>query len=699
MVELVSEGQLVSLIGVGGVGKTALAAEIAHELEADFERLIVAELAQVTDGRGLHRIVANALGLDLLTEEADVLSAVTSRSTLLVIDNCEHVLEPVGEFCDALFERHGPVAILATSRRPLARPYERLLDVVPLDAVAAVGEVAVEQTAAGQLFIERVRRLVPDFEVTGENRGAVAQICELSSGLPLVLELAAPLVRSRPIDQIVDALRGERDNAGLRVSSGRPERQQSVAASVDWSLHFVDDDARQLLDAVAVFAGGFTVDDAAAVSGMSTGSVVALLEVLVDHSLVRLEIDAQRYLLLDVIRHALVGRLSDDALATLEQAASERCFDISQRIAASQFAPDPTEIFRGFNDDLANLVQEVERCERNNDSDTLAALVGPIATWWVHRTPVPSPSWWEHFGIDLSGEGQTLSTNETPPWQACALTAASVWCSHQGDETRASELALLAEAAAAKQADAEQHVISMIVASNAYAAAGADGTALEKLSAAIDRSTELGFPYGELLARLNMVRLGDPVDRATHLDRSLELADLGFHSLEGVIYAELGLLALAAGNNRLALDQAERGLASARKHGYAEGIGSAICGLAEVCAESGKAARAVELFGEALDIATSTSHHGLIKRAKSGLAALESVTPAPRPNSETGELLSDRELSIARLLRGDLTQREIGEELYIAPSTVKTHVKSIYRKLGVSKRAHAVTRAAELGLF
>jgi len=709
---LIQSYELVTLTGLGGIGKTTLAAEIAHEVEPDFERIVVVELANESDDRSLHRAVATTLGLELPLEYDEVIDAVVSRSTLVVLDNCEHLLASVQQFCDAVVERRAPVSLLATSRRPLGRQYEALFDVQPLEVpspdMAGTDDGAVEATTSVQLFVESVRRTLPAFELTSQNRTAVAEICALANGIPLMLELAAALVRTRPLEQISAALGEHQTAPPVRPAAGLPDRHESLAASVDWSLRFLDEDAQRLLGRLAVFVGGFSTEDAQAVDlDLSMTRTIEVLDALVDHSLVRLEVEAQRYRLLDIIRHTVLNKLTPDERTKAEAAATGRSLRISARIAQEQYEPDPIGRFDRFRADLQNLVQTAQRFEEHGDADGMKMLIGPIATWWVHHVPIESGAWWtRNFGVDLAADGPAKSAEElggADNWQGNTWTAASVWCSHRGNNEVALRLAIEAVERSRSTGDTHQALIASIVVSNALVTLGKTDAALDRLHDVVAESAASELAYAELIARLNIVRIAPDEPRAEHLERALVISRLGFPAAEGTIYAELGLLALRDGNHELAIHHGEDGLRRARRYGYGEAIGSALCALAEIKLEAGANDEADGLFLEALEIAESTYHDGLRERATTGLASLvepsdPDVTKAG-PDAHGIEPLSDRELSVARLLRGDLTQREIGEELYIAPSTVKTHVKSIYRKLGVSKRSHAVTVAAELGLF
>lgn len=543
---------------------------------------------------------------------------------------------------------------------------------------------------AVQLFLERVYQAVPTFELTTANRGAVAAICSAADGIPLALELAAALVRTQPLDAILRAM--TEDPSGV-TSTRRdiPGHQRSLGASLDWSCRFLSPDDNDLLDQLSVFVGGFSAEAASAVTGCDPDG----LSRLVDHSLVGFDAIEGRHRILEVIRRQASSRLTESAAASLHCRHVEWCRSVVAEINATRFEADPDNRFPLFSRELPNLCAAIRRSHQLGDLDGFRDLLGPIAVWWVHYLPPDDPEIWS----------DAFATDDTPlSWRGNVAAALSFYWSHRGDHQRALELAEDAHDLHDRAADVLNRSLDEIAIANAFVALEGADEGRHAFETALHSAQDAGSTYSELLAKVSLARL-DPDDPSsgTYLTDALDMAQPGFALLEAIIRAELGLRALHAGR----LEDAERlcgqAVELARTNGYGEAVGTALCALGEVSTAAGDLVGARAAYEEALAVGQRSSHAGVSARARTGLEALAAASDVTntavvgaRPPEEP---LSDRELSVLRLLRGDLTQREIADELYIAPSTVKTHIKAIYRKLEVSKRAHAITRAAEFGLF
>ena len=302
VIDAVRSRRLVTLTGVGGVGKTRLAVQAAAELTGEFpDGVWVVELAPVGDPGAVPDAVAGALGVTLETGRsfaATLGQALSGRSLLIVLDNCEHVLDAAAAVVDAILAGGSAVRVLATSREGLGLPAEQLWPVRSLDVRAGVDSVAVE------LFLERARAVNPGFVLQGEpDAAAVIEICARLDGIPLAIELAAArMVAMSPRD--VRARLGDRFRL-LGGSRRGLERHQTLRQAVGWSYDLLDVDERLLLTHCAVFAGGF---DAAAVTAIldEVDDYTALdgLESLVRKSLVTVDHrnGATRYGLLETIR-------------------------------------------------------------------------------------------------------------------------------------------------------------------------------------------------------------------------------------------------------------------------------------------------------------------------------------------------------------------------------------------------------------
>ncbi len=685
---LIGAHRLVTLLGPGGVGKTALAAEAAHELEPEFDRVVVVELVDAGVPGDVLRRLSRAV-LDQSSAPPDTLvAAFDAVPTFLVIDNCEHVVAEVAAELSSLLENTTTLQILTTSRRPLAISDEATFTVSPLPTPEPLGSATdLLAVPAVQLFLERVRQAVPSFESNDRNNHAIASICAAADGVPLVLELAAALVRTRPLDEIVEAMT-DRPSGLASKRRDIPEHQRTLAASFEWSRRFLEPVDIRLLDRLSVFVGGFS---STAVEAVDSAASREGLDRLVDHSLVVFDSDTNRYRLLEVVRLDALNRLSEPDRVIAEQRHYDWCLRLVELIDAGRLEPDPENTFSDYERDLPNLQVAAGRALDAGDNDRFLALIGPVAVWWVHYCPPHDPDIW---AMAVEGDGVSLA------WRANVTAALAFYWSHRGSHDLALKLARTAVELHGEAGDHAGCALALIGVGNALVALKDPPAARLAFEEALEVAIANDAVYPQLLTRVVLARL-DPNDPGTrvHLSQALLLAQRGFGAIEAVTNTELAMLALRDGDIGLAKRLSDEGLRRARSHGFTEVLATALCGRGEVALVDGRHDDASRMFSEARALGRASSHVGLVERAEKGLAAVAKPESRPPTVGDLSEPLSVRELAVARLLRGDLTQREIADELYIAASTVKTHTKAIYRKLGVSKRSHAVTRAIELGLF
>lgn len=691
--------RLVSLVGPGGVGKTALAAELAHEVEPDLDRLVTVELLDADQADDPRRLLSTAVLGEHSATVGSIAAGLDAERTLVIIDNGEHLIDDVAELVADLIDRTAQVTVLVTSRRPLDLGQETVWTVEPLAAPdASTLPEELERLPAVQLFLERAYRAAPAFRLTPDNRPLVAEICRAADGVPLVVELAAALVRTTTLDAIVEAMGG---SSSALASNRRdlPRHQRSIEASLDWSRRFLDDADRELLDRLSVFVGGFPAEAALAIDRAATP---AALTRLCDHSLLTFDPTSGRYRLIEIVRVDGAGRLGEDEEAEVAEAHRRWCGTVVEALEAARYAADPDNRFPAFELELPNLAAAFRRCHQRGEHHHARAILGPIALWWVHYLPPDDPNQW----IEL------FHSDDTPTlWRANVTSALSYLSSHQGDHERALALATEAGDLHRQADDPVGEALILSAAGNALAELGRRPEAAERYRRGLETAVAAEDPYAEMTLRTILARFEpDAPEADSHLERAAELGQGGFGAIESIIWAEQGLRALRRGDLALAGALTEQALDRARHTSYPEAVANALCGRADVAAAAAQPDLATERYREALRLGRRMAHQGLIDRATTGLNGLNGpggpgratappTTEGPSPTPSPAESLSDRELAVARLLRGDLTQREIADELYIAPSTVKTHITSIYRKLGVAKRSHAITRAAELGLF
>ena len=292
---LEDKNRLLTLTGPGGCGKTRLALAVAADVVGEFEDgAWVVELASLSDPDLLPQAMAEALKVSEqpgrpLTDT--LVDSLRSRWLLLVLDNCEHLIEACAVLADALLHACPEVCILATSREPLALAGERAWLVPSLLVPDPEHPLPIDEPTryeAIQLFVERAKAIVSTFELTEQNAPAVAQVCRRLDGVPLAIELAAARVRLLSVEQI--ALRLE-DSFGLLTGGSRTAlpRHRTLRATVDWSHELLSQKERVLFRRLSVFAGGFTLGAAEAVcagEGIEREDVLDLLSHLVDKSLV-----------------------------------------------------------------------------------------------------------------------------------------------------------------------------------------------------------------------------------------------------------------------------------------------------------------------------------------------------------------------------------------------------------------------------
>ncbi len=309
---LLSVSRLVTLAGIGGVGKTRLALRAASNARRDFaDGVWVIELADVHDPALLVDVVAAGMGLrdDSAQPMLEVLlEFLRSRDVLLVVDNGEQVVEALANLVETLLSASPGLRILATSREPLGIAGEAVLRVSPLTVPSPDGEPTLRglpKYDAVTLFADRAAAAVPGFEVTENNKTAVAAICSRLDGLPLAIELAAARMRTMSPEQILARLT-DRYALLTRASRTAPQRQQTLRWCIDWSYQLCTPDEQRLWARLSVFAGGFELDAAEQVCGADPApeSMLDALSSLIDKSIVIREEpdDAVRFRMLETVR-------------------------------------------------------------------------------------------------------------------------------------------------------------------------------------------------------------------------------------------------------------------------------------------------------------------------------------------------------------------------------------------------------------
>ncbi|PPJ21611.1 ATP-binding protein [Nocardia nova] len=310
--QLLSQSRLVTLTGFGGVGKTRLSQRVSVDLSRAFrDGVVFVDLAPITDPTLLVDTIAKAFGFHTPASNRTttyIFEQLRARVVLIVLDNCEHLIDACAKLVDAMLRGCPGVHVLATSREPLGITGEVVLPVAPFTVPPKDAQVRGQMTEYDSvtLFVERAQAAVPGFQITDENREHVADICRRLDGIPLALELAAVRLRGLTPAQLVDRLTDQFQllNAGSRAAQSR---QRTLRDCIEWSYNLCSPDERRLWAQASVFSGGFELDAAEAVCMTDEGAgadVLNTLLALVEKSiLISEEVDGQmRYRMLEVIR-------------------------------------------------------------------------------------------------------------------------------------------------------------------------------------------------------------------------------------------------------------------------------------------------------------------------------------------------------------------------------------------------------------
>jgi len=442
---LVHEHRLVTLIGAGGAGKTRLALQAGADLLEDFgDGVWFVDLAPLTDPSLVPAAVATAVGVGEVPGRAlaDTLAEhLATRTTLVILDNCEHLVAAASKLVDQLLRGAVGLRVLATSREGLGVPGELVWRVPSLSAPDPDGA----QTAASagrfeavQLFCDRAEAQRPGFALTDENADVVGHICRRLDGVPLAIELAAARVKVLAPDDLLARLEDR-----FRVLTGGSRtalpRQQTLRATVDWSHDLLGEAERVLFRRLSVFAGGFDLDACEAVCGtdrLAGELVLDLLAGLVDKSLAIAEADTHgrvRYSVLDTLRQYGHEKLEAAGEADAVDDAHLRWFlDLAERAYAARIDAESAWLAR-LERDLDNLRAALDRA-RAVDPDAELRLAGALSWLWYLHT--------EHGSEGRARLAHALDgRHERTAVMARALSGAAMTANWAGDPAEAAALA------------------------------------------------------------------------------------------------------------------------------------------------------------------------------------------------------------------------------------------------------------------
>ncbi|WP_231388143.1 LuxR C-terminal-related transcriptional regulator [Mycobacterium sp. 360MFTsu5.1] len=403
VMRLLDEGRLVTLTGAGGAGKTRLAIEVAARMAPDCrDGVYYVDLAPITDPDVVPIAAARALALPdqpgRSTMDA-LLRFVGDRNLLVVLDNCEHLLDACAALVVAILAAAPGVTVLATSREPVGVPGEvtRQVPSLPLDHEAI------------ELFTDRARLARPDFAVSADNAAMVTEICRRLDGLPLAIELAAARVRALSLTEIVASLH---DRFRLLTGGARTavRRQQTLRASVDWSHALLTEPERVLFRRLAAFLGGFDLDGAQVVAGggeLQRYQVLDQLTLLVDKSLVVAEDSdgRSRYRLLETVRQYALEKLGESGEADAVRARHRDHYAAMATRLDAMGRNGNASLLAQVDTEIDNLRAAFSWSREQSDIEAALALASALQRLWFGRGRLrEGMSWFDALLVDAASD-------------------------------------------------------------------------------------------------------------------------------------------------------------------------------------------------------------------------------------------------------------------------------------------------------
>jgi predicted ATPase/DNA-binding CsgD family transcriptional regulator len=626
--QALSATRLLTLTGAGGCGKTRLALEVARRLVGDYpDGVWLAELAPLTEGELVPGAVAAALGLgaqpDVPFTDA-LVDFLRPRRMLLVLDNCEHLIEDCAGLVDTLLNACEHLRVLATSREMLgvAGEVNRTVPslVVPDPGPAADPEVLGRYEAV-ELFVERARLRAPDFELTPENVGSVADICRQLDGIPLAIELATARLGVLSVEQISGRLD---DSLGFLTAGDRTTtpRHRTLGATLDWSHELLSEEEKALFRRLSVFVGGWTLEAAEAVgeeppaeAGRSGSSppVLDLLSSLADKSLVVTEGDAGdtlRYRMLEPVRQYALERLGQGAEAEEARRRHAAFFvDLAEEARPNLRAGPQVRWLRRLEKENGNLRGALSWVLSTDDVSTAARLGWALYMfWWIRNYQLEGRRWTEPVFLRRS--------ELPPPLRIRAIVVYGAMVYGHGDVEVLYQLS------------GELAEISREIGGDALA----------------DANAHLGYGIVAL-------HRGDFEAAREHQEEALPLfREAGENGLAAQTYTFFGMASLLEGDHEGARRKFEDGLALGRSLGDRMSICIALFSLAQLALADGDHDAAARLFAEGIAPSRESGDRGNIAHI---LEALGIVAGARGEALRAARLLGASEALISVIgLRG-----------------------------------------------
>lgn len=683
--------RLVTLMGVGGCGKTRLALEVGHRLKAEFaDGVWFIDLAPLTDPNWIPQAIASTLKLSQSKIQAvtdELIEHFRESSTLLILDNCEHLIDACARLARRLLEACPQLSVLATSRESLQLSGERIwrLDPLPIPDYGLNAE-DLRSYALVRMFLDHARGYRPDFRLLEANAGAVASICRASEGIPLAIELAAAWLRVLSAPEIAARLSSD---LGLLTTETRdaPSRHRSIQTVFDHSWELISERSQRLFMRLSTFRGGFTRKAAESVAGASLMQLSALL----DKSLLYRDDDG-RYGSHELLRQFGEAKLeaSGEADATRERhLAFYR--ELAETAEPHLAGESPGEWLRRLTAESDNLRAALSWALETGRSEDALRMAAALARFWNLRGHLTEGRQWLDQALERVEEAE-LAT------QAKALHQAGELAWRQGDYASTEECqreSLFRYRQLADQSGISQALVGLgRVAHEQGRLDEAEQLFTESLE--IERSVGNGRGTAVALGNLGEVMLeqGDPQGARDYLQQSLDiLRELGDRSAECNVLNNLGYVASVQGEIEDARAYLHESLSVAREIDDKRNVVMALGNLGNLAMEESHWDRAADSLSEVLEIFRAMNDRRNLSVAlnKLGQVALEQRQAAQAQEYLIESLMISHELddklALAEALCGisEILQMEDRSE---DAAQLQGTISRLLEQIGASLQGH-----------
>ena len=750
---LLADHRLVTVVGFGGVGKTRLALEVAGGLLDQYlDGVRCVELAALAEPALIARTVASALDL---TEQPgrsieELLQAsLRTREMLLVLDNCEHLVQGCAELAERLLRACPDLRILATSREALGVGGEVVWSISPLELPAGPLTAAeAEQYSAVRLLVERSRVRKPDFALTDDTLPSVVEICRRLDGIPLAIELAAAWIPTLSVTDLAARL-----DSRFRLFTGGSRtalpRHQTLRALVDWSYDRLGEDEQAVLRALSVFAGGWTLtaaeeivgDGSRVVGDGGTGHPVTApnasdpapetLEVLgrlVAKSLVAVSDQGgvTRFSFLETIRQYAAEKFSVDDQQAARRRHAAYFTSLSEEAEPKLRGSEQRIWLQRLTAEHDNLRAALRWSIQEQDTETALRLCGTLWRFWWIRADLEEGSRWLAQALALPGEASDQI-------RAQALNGAGALCRLRGEYARSTifhseALALL------ERIDDRRGVAATYQNLASVAKDRGSFVEAEKLyGQSLERFRAIGDDWGIAMVLNN---LGIGVRGLRQYDRAAALCEeaLAIRRARGDVHGiamslmELSRIARGRRDPGRAAELCFESLPLVQALGVTMHIAAGLEVLAWVAGARGEHTRAARLYGAAdalraaigapVPLHETTDHNQAVTNTRTNLGPARFATAfaegralgpdeavqlaltgesAPKAKAD-GPALSKREREVVALLARGLSNKQLADAMVVSQLTAASHVRNILRKLGLDRRGQVAAWAAEHGI-